>query len=364
MTTPGRTQRGEPARLRAGTLVHLVYLLNLLWQPVFDPTSGWSDWALAAVAGVAVAALFVLAVLRPGRARWRCTVPITVLGALLTPFNSGAAVLFVYAAASAGVSESRRSALRWLLGLSILVSFMMVVSPVPMPWRLVGLLPSLLFLWIVGTMQIGQAERERAETELRIRNARIEHLAIISERERIARDLHDLLGHSLTAVVMRAQLIGVDPSLAQQEAAEIERTARQALTQVRRAVAGWRRASLSAEVDAARAMLESLGVRVEVRRDELVTLAETTEHELALALREAATNVARHADARSCHIDIGYEGDELRLVVADDGVGGDARDGNGLTGLRERIAALGGDVQRRGSAGTTVTIALPLRLAT
>ncbi|NKE64094.1 sensor histidine kinase, partial [Lentzea sp. PSKA42] len=74
--------------------------------------------------------------------------------------------------------------------------------------------------------------------------------------------------------------------------------------------------------------------------------------------------VARHASAKTCHIGIEARDGELRLVVADDGVGGDALEGNGLTGMRERIAALGGMVRRTGSAGTTVTIAVPLRVAT
>jgi two-component system sensor histidine kinase DesK len=296
--------------------------------------------------------------------RWFFTVPITVVGVAVTPFNSGAAVLFVYAAASAGVSESRRVALRWFAGLSALVGLMSVLSLVPMPWRLFGLVPTMLFLWIVGMVQIEYAERERAEAELRVHNARIEHLAVVSERERIARDLHDLLGHSLTAVVMRAQLISADPARAREEAAEIERTAREALTSVRRAVSGWRRANLGDELDSARATLASAGVELAVRRDPELVLTGSIEHELALALREATTNVARHANARTCHIDLAADDGELRLVVGDDGIGGDAPEGNGLVGLRERISALGGQVRRNGAHGTTVIISVPLRVAT
>jgi two-component system sensor histidine kinase DesK len=105
-------------------------------------------------------------------------------------------------------------------------------------------------------------------------------------------------------------------------------------------------------------------VEVVVRRDPDLTIVGSTEHELALALREAVTNVARHARATTCHIGIEARGGELCLVIADDGIGNHAPEGNGLTGMRERIAALGGLVRRTGTAGTTVTIAVPLRVAT
>ncbi|MEV6228639.1 sensor histidine kinase [Saccharopolyspora shandongensis] len=353
---------------RLARWIHLVYLANLLWGPAFDPRSTWVDWALAFAVMGAVVPMYLLAWHHPARARWWCTVPTAVLGAAMTPVNSGAAVLFVYAAAFAGVSESRRTALRWFVGLSVLVSLFSVVSIVPMPWRLYGLIPSLVLLWAIGTMQINWVERDRAAAELRSQNARIEHLATLAERERIARDLHDLLGHSLTAIVVRAaltnELIGRDPERARGEAAEIESTARAALTEIRDAVTGWRQASLDSELEAARHALSSLGVDVVVRRDEKLAIVGSTEHELALALREAVTNVVRHAAATTCHIGMKAQDDELQLVIADDGVGGDAPEGNGLSGMRERIAALGGRVQRTGSAGTTLTVAVPLRVAT
>jgi two-component system sensor histidine kinase DesK len=344
--------------------MHLLYLGNLLWAPVFDPAAGWADWALVAVVVVAFVPMYVLAWHRPDLVRWRCLVPTVVLGALATPFNTGAAVLFVYAGAFAGLAESRRVAMRWFVGLSALICLFAVVSTVEMPYRLWGLLPSLIFLWLIGILQVEWSERDREAAELRIRTARVEHLATLAERERMARDLHDLLGHTLTAIVLRAQLVAADPARASEEAAEIERTARAALGEIRDAVTGWRSASLETELEAARTALTSLGVEVVVRRDPDLTIVGSTEHELALALREAVTNVARHARATTCHIGIEARGGELCLVIADDGIGNHAPEGNGLTGMRERIAALGGLVRRTGTAGTTVTIAVPLRVAT
>ncbi|MFD9698380.1 sensor histidine kinase [Lentzea sp. NPDC059081] len=343
---------------------HLLYLGNLLWSPVFDTGAGWVDWALVAVVAVIFVPLYVLSWLRADLVRWWCLVPTVVLGSLVTPFNTGAAVLFVYAAAFAGLVESRRVAMRWFVGLSALICLFAVVSAVPMPYRLWGLLPSLIFLWLVGILQVEWAERERDAAELRIRTARVEHLATLAERERIARDLHDLLGHTLTAIIVRAQLVAADPERAPAEAAEIEGAARAALSEIRAAVSGWRSASLETELEAARAALTSLGVEVVVRRDSGLAIVGSTEHELALAVREAVTNVARHAAASTCRIVVEARDGELRVVVADDGVGSRGPEGNGLTGMRERIAALGGVVRRSGSAGTTVTIAVPLEVAT
>ncbi|MDA3629242.1 sensor histidine kinase [Saccharopolyspora sp. WRP15-2] len=346
---------------------HLIYLANLLWLPVFSPTATWVDWTLVAVVVVLFLPMYAVAWQRPDRARWTSTVPTVLLGALVTPFNSGAAVLFVYAAAIAGFTESRRAALRWFIGMTALLSACSVYSTVPLPWRMYGMLPSLILLWLIGSFQIEWAERERAQADLRLRNARVEHLATLAERQRIARDLHDLLGQSLTAITMRAQLVNglidVDGERARGEAAEIERTSRAALTEIRAVVSGWRQATLEGELESARNTLASTGVEVTVQWDAEVSIVDSTEHELALALREATTNVARHASARTCHIGLEVVQGELRLVVADDGVGGKAPDGNGLSGMRERISALGGEVRRTGAAGTTVTIAVPVEVA-
>jgi len=359
MTTP---------RVRAWHWVHLVYLVIPVFQPLFDPNSDGWDWVLAGAIIVAFLPMYFMALVRPWHARWWCTVPATVLGVVAVPLNSGAAVLFVYAAACAGISETRSTALRWFVGLTALAMTLPLLVGVPMPWVLWNIVPPVVFIWVIGMVQIGDAERNRDTAELRMANARIEHLATVSERERIARDLHDLLGHSLTAVVMRAQLVkelvALDPARARAEVEEIERTARQALTEVRAAVGGWRQSSLEAELEAAKGVLASIGVELVVGWEPDLALLGSTEHALALALREAVTNVARHASAKVCHVGIHAVDGELRLVIADDGVGGTGVEGNGLLGIRERIAALGGRVHRSGSTGTTLTIAVPLRVAT
>lgn len=365
---PAPSPVAGPRRRPAPEWLHLIYLGILCFQPAFDPTSGPGDWVVVAAAAALFVPVYAVGELRPARTgRWMPLVTVA-LALAVAPFNTGAGVFLVYAAAFIGSSEPRPVVLRSLPALTALLLGVLALSPAPLPYTLASVLPSAVFIWYVGLMTLADADKDREATTLRIDNARVEHLATVAERERIARDLHDLLGHSLTGVVLRAQLAqrlaATDPQRAATEVAEIERTAREALAEVRAAVGGWRQASLDAELETARAALAVVGVEVRVRRDPELVLVPSTENAMALALREAATNVARHAGARHCRVDIGLHDGQVRLVVHDDGVGAAGPEGNGLTGLRERIAALGGRVDRSGTRGTTVTVAVPVRVAT
>ncbi|HEY4021585.1 MAG TPA: sensor histidine kinase [Pseudonocardiaceae bacterium] len=361
--------RSVAERLRTWDWLYTGYLVFVLAQPFFTPDAPLWDWLLAIGICVATILLYAVALLRPDhQAVWWSLVPMTVLGVATTPFNTGASTLFIYAAAAAGATQRRRDAVYWFAGLSALDGVLGVVSAVPFPYRLWGILPTFVLIWLIGFIQLKQRDQRQEAENLRLRSARGELLATIAERERIARDLHDLLGHSLTAVVMRAQLtkelVLVDPQQARTEAEEIERNAREALAAVRSTVTGWRRTTIGAELESARRALAGTGVILRVDHDDSLILLASTEHELALALREAVTNVARHAHASTCHIGLDADEERVRLVIADDGIGGNAPEGTGLTGLRERIAKVGGTVQRTGTTGTTLTITVPTRVAT
>ncbi|MFJ9560149.1 sensor histidine kinase [Streptomyces fuscichromogenes] len=370
MSTVDASAPGSVAeRLRTWEWVYLGYLLFVLAQPYFTPDREWWEWPLAFSVCAITVVLYALALLRGRSSRqiWISIVPMAVVGALATPFNTNASVLFIYAAAAAGNTLTRDAARLWFVGLTALDGVTVLVSRVPMPYRLWGFVPPLVLIWVIGLLEIRQRDRRQEQENERLRSSQVELLATITERERIARDLHDLLGHSLTAVVMRAQLtrelVLADPERARAEAEEIERNAREALSAVRSTVTGWRRTSIRAELEAARRALAGAGVRLRVDYDDHLILVATTEHELGLALREAVTNVARHARASACHIGVDADGERVRLVIADDGIGGDAPEGTGLTGLRERVAKLGGAVRRTGSAGTTLTITVPVEVA-
>lgn len=181
--------------------------------------------------------------------------------------------------------------------------------------------------------------------QLRRSDEEILRLATLAERERIGRDLHDLLGHTLSVIALKSELarklIDRDLDAARHEIEEVERVARDSLSQVRNAVSGIRNAALSAELVAATALLEAQGVKVKCETEN-VKLPHDRETALALSLREAATNIRRHAGARGVTIRVRKEPSAVIVEVADDGRGGRIVPGNGLNGMRERLDSVGG----------------------
>ncbi|MFE0193202.1 sensor histidine kinase [Streptomyces sp. NPDC058989] len=210
-----------------------------------------------------------------------------------------------------------------------------------------------------GFAMVGVQHLIRTTAQLREAREEVARLAANDERLRLARDLHDLLGHSLSLITLKSELAGRmlpdKPADAAQQVADIERVSRQALVDVREAVTGYRRPRLAVELAGARAALRTAGVTLTVdpalegaRRG----LAADEEGALAWALREAVTNVVRHSGARHCELLLTeeWEADERRwlcLAVLDDGAGPPRtqHDGNGLSGLRERLALADGRLE-------------------
>jgi two-component system, NarL family, sensor histidine kinase DesK len=351
---------------------YLVFLSSLAFQPLFASVAARTgatdgpdvgDWLLA-IALIAVGAvLVVVGGLGAARTTMVVAVLLTLLGVATIWFNIAATVFLVYAAGFVAGAASRRTAHRWFVGLTVLLLLLASASPIPMPFRLVAFAAPIVLVWLIGNSAMTDVDNQRESARLRVDNVRIERLATLGERERIARDLHDLLGHTLTGIVVRAQLIRKvapsDPARAAAEATDVEQLARDALTEVRAAVSGWRHHALDTEIDIARDVLTAAGVELLVHTDTNVSMSPAVEAAVALAVREAVTNVVRHADARVCRIGIITAGDDVRLTVADDGRGTGAPDGSGLSGMRERITSLGGHVDRRMDRGTTLTVTVP-----
>ena len=175
-------------------------------------------------------------------------------------------------------------------------------------------------------------------------HAQIELLAAENERTRISRDLHDLLGHSLTAITMKAQLArrlaGPESPDVAREIAEIETLSRQALADVRAAVSNYREVTLAGELAQARELLRACGIVAELPSAIEVT-DPAREQLLAFAVREAVTNVARHARATRCSISL----TRSSVEITDDGIGLSGAWGNGLVGLKERVATASGALE-------------------
>jgi two-component system, NarL family, sensor histidine kinase DesK len=349
-------------------VIWLAYLGVLFFQPALDTSSVESDWAVAVGLIVLFLPLYVASHREVGdRHPLAVIVAMAALGAVGSLVNGGAIVFVVYAAAAAGHLEPTGRAVRVIAALVGVVAVMTILSPAPYPWRFVAFAPALIFTMVIGIANIFDAERERAERRLRRADEEIERLATLAERERIARDLHDLLGHTLSIIVVKsevaARLAEREPARARDEMREVERIGREALSEVRAAVAGYRARGLRGELDGAQRALSAAGVEATVEA-ELPALPIAYESALGLALRESVTNVVRHADAKHATIRIAVEEADVVLEVADDGRGGAAPEGAGLTGMRERISALGGSVQQDGGPGMRVRVTLPIEATT
>ena len=285
-----------------------------------------------------------------------------LLGVAYTPYNGGADTFFIFAAAvSPFLLETEGEALKWLFGIEIVI----VVC-----WRVfhqnvwyLGFAAGLTAL--VGMTNMHFAQRMRANKKLLRAQEEIEHLAKVAERERIARDLHDVLGHTLSVIALKSELAGKlierDPERAGKEIGEVEQISRQALADVRDAIRGYRAKGLAAELAYAKTTLETAGLAVQCDAATTLQLPALQESVLALAVREAVTNVVRHAHAKTCRLRIEQQNGSCRLEIQDDGLGCAGGEGNGLRGMRERVEMIGGTLVREGKPGTKLTIMLPTK---
>jgi two-component system sensor histidine kinase DesK len=212
----------------------------------------------------------------------------------------------------------------------------------------------------------------RTNRELRRARQELAELAVAEERTRIARDLHDSLGHSLSVIALKSELAGrvleEDPARAAAEIADVQRVARDALVSVRETVSGYRQPSLAIELAGARAALAAAGIAGQVEPAP-EGIPRDVDAVLGWAVREGVTNVLRHSEAARTRIRVIVDEDVRAVEVEDDGVGEELegvlparRPGTGLAGLRERAAGLGGSVEAGPlpSRGFRLRVAVPV----
>mgnify|MGYP001162075913 CR=1 FL=1 len=285
-----------------------------------------------------------------------------LLGVLFLPYNPGSGTFFIFAAAMVPfLVDTQRRAIAGL-GIIAAIGALEGVLLHASGWELFWVA---VFPMFIGAGNIFFAERNRMNRQLRKANEEIENLAKVAERERIARDLHDVLGHTLSVITLKSELAGKlvdrDPQRAGKEIREVEQISRQALYEVRDAIRGYRSQGLVAELAQAKTTLETAGLTVQCDAATTMKIPAVQESVLSLAVREAVTNVVRHARARTCRMRLEQQNGTCRLEIQDDGCGASNGEGNGLRGMRERVEMLGGTLQRNSEAGTTLTITLPLK---
>ncbi len=295
---------------------------------------------------------------------------IALLGAVLVPVNTGANTYLIYAAAvlpRAGLPLPR--AMAAVAGGMVLFAIELMLLGWPGRFILLEVVITSVVATAICAANHYEREKHLRQAELALSHEEVRRLAALAERERIGRDLHDLLGHTLSLITLKAglaaRLSSRDPAAAQREIGDVERIARDALAQVRRAVSGIRTAALDAEAAAARVLLESAGLRFTYEACPM-PLAPAAETVLALTLREAAMNAQRHAGARHVQAAVGVAAGEVRLQIEDDGNGRPIVPGNGLAGMRERLQGCGGalSIDAVRGRGTRLVACLPQAVAT
>jgi two-component system sensor histidine kinase DesK len=344
--------------------------MPLIWLPFMvwfflDPAwkhAGPLHWILNTAAGLFFIVLYLQAFSRFGRVRNVCIIAMILMAAICIPLNGGAAGLLIYASAAGGFNPK----IRWVIAQLAVEVAILLYYAARFHFEIGMWVSMLLLIVLVGLGNHHWAVAHCAEEKLRVAHSEMEHLAKVAERERIARDLHDVLGHTLSLITLKAELarklVDRDPERAKQEMLDVETTSRAALADVREAIRGYRTEGIFAELARARAALETAGVTVECDTDR-VALSPEQESVLSLALREAVTNVVRHADASRCNVILRRSDALCTLEIADDGCGADGPEGNGLRGMRERLEALGGSLRLLTSNGTRLIIDLPLASA-
>jgi two-component system, NarL family, sensor histidine kinase DesK len=290
-----------------------------------------------------------------------------VLGVAALPMNPGASAFFIYAAAYVPFLVASIPA---VLAFTAIDCTLLLGETLWLHKSLPDYAIPVFFLVLTSITNIFIARQTQMNSKLRMAQEEIEQLAAVAERERIARDLHDVLGHTLSVIVLKAELAGKlmerDPKRAAAEIADVESTARTALAEVREAIGGYRAQGLGAELAQARRTLDAAGVKLVCEAEAIAashTLRAPEETVLSLAVREAVTNIVRHAEATECRMRIETTEEGFHaLLVEDDGRHVVKHEGNGLRGMRERVQALGGRFSLESAAGTRLRIELPIAL--
>ena len=347
--------------------IYLCFLGFLAFEPALSPDGRWLPTLLlvAVFVPIYVAAVRWQGVAERGKLYVACGAMATLaIVGVAFHLNVNATIFLVYAAASATRDTTAPRALV-VVGLALaILAGLFFTTDYPLALRWAPFLPVLLLVPVIAVTQLLDAERERHNMRLKLSEDEIKRLARIAERERISRDLHDLLGHTLSTITLKSalatRLAPSEPDRAGKEMHEVEKISREALDQVREAVRGYRAGGLAEELSGIRKTLKTAGIGFDMDF-EPVDMAPEQESALALALRESATNVLRHSGATAVRAALRAEGTDIVFTIADNGQGGGS-EGNGLSGIRLRMQALGGTFSRVTEEGTTLTVRLPKRI--
>ncbi len=339
------------------------YLINLVFFfiPLFMVRFTAWQYASMALALLLFLYCYFLAYRSSNQRMYLPIAGIVLIATLITPVNPGSVSMFAYAAFFIGFAYPLR---RYLLLISLLALWLVALKfTMTIHWAY--FLPTGLPI-IIGVSVLGRAERYRIQQASAKAQSddEIKQLAMMVERERIGRDLHDILGHTLSSIILKADLAEKllahqQPDEARQQLTELSQIARDAMSQVRQSVSGYKHQGLMAEVSKLLQRLRDAGFSAELKGN-MPRLAKHEETVLILILTELVTNVLRHSNGNSCLLSFNCNDAQLQIQLRDNGRVNQLHEGNGLHGIRERLAALGGILELDTIGHFRAVITLPL----
>nr|WP_258405226.1 sensor histidine kinase [Shewanella mesophila] len=281
------------------------------------------------------------------------------IGIAITPINSGSLSLFTFAGFFIGFNYSLRIAFYCLIAMAAILAMLSSLFDFHYYFMVYGT------ALIAGVGFFGVAEQKRVATKLAEHRSQqeITQLATMLERERIARDLHDIMGHSLSSISLKAELAQklLAKSKLDQASAELQELnaiARDSLSQIRQTVSGYKHKGLASSVTYLCQALRDKGMSVTLKGD-IPQLPPDIETHVILSLTELCNNIIRHSSASHCDIVFADTEGALSITVTDDASIASINEGNGLTGIRERLAQFGGTLDYQLNTNTHFTLTLP-----
>jgi two-component system, NarL family, sensor histidine kinase DesK len=353
--------RSAETASRTAALVLLVLCLSYATAPFFAsdvrrvaaPVS-----ALMVAAVLAYCLTFARVVLRAvrgevstGRRRVDLVASAIVAGVMYLGFGPSWTPLVALSAGAGTLALTRNRAVPFVAVLLLIELSGATIRPIE-PADLVRLLAETL---VVTAVVFALGQLSRLGHQLERQRAELARLAVLEERLRFARDVHDVLGHTLSVIALKSEVAArlgrTDPERALAEMDSVAKISRNAIGDVRALVRGYRSPSLDAEVKGVAGILDVAGIRCEVTGLP-ATLPEPVQEAFAWVVREGVTNILRHSSATFCRIDVRIDGQRARLEITNDGVGQGAGarsgGGSGLTGLGQRLDKVGGVVEHSG----------------
>ncbi|PGX10428.1 sensor histidine kinase [Bacillus sp. AFS033286] len=347
-----------------------VYLLF----PIYHLTQA-SGWKL--VLGIGMLIVFIvtyrqLYFVQKTFILWACIQMVLIF--LFALFYNPFMIFFGFFTASAMGFTPSKKAFRVLLCLLVIMlgAFVFVYKNQLTTASLVNIVPMFILMLLTPFGMRNFNQKKMLKNQLNEANEQIKDLVKREERQRIARDLHDTLGHTLSLITLKSQLVEKlivkNPERASMEAKEITQTSRTALKQLRELISDMRMITVEEELEQIKAILQAANIELEVKQEaSSSSLSPIEQNIVGMCLREAVTNVVKHSQATRCTVSVLESQGELILIVEDNGIGlaDQNHDGNGIRGMKERIALIDGFVELDTiNPGTLLTVKVPVVIRT